>query len=471
MRHVILTSCMLFLVLNGCVPHDSTIPASSSIDLPNHFYNKDPQNIVKIISTFRWWEKFHNPSLNLIMEKAFQGNFDLEIAYSRLKQAQAVNEKARAALWPSVDFEASAGRSRHKTGTSTSASTTYKAGLAASYEIDLWRKIASSHKASQFELKATEADLQAAFLTVSAQVAEAFFKAVAAKEKIALTKEIIKSYQRSADLVETRYLNGVVSALDLYQSRQNLLGAEADLPVLEGELETALNALAALTGSFPPMSELKGVNALDEPDFSFAKGMPSDLLMNRPDLKAAFLRIKALDARVAEAVAERFPSFNLLGNIWLEEQDLSRLFDFSAILWSVMASAAQPLFDAGRRKAEVELKMAELKEAVARYRQAVIEAFKEVENSLSAIKSADENHRLLKQRLQAAESSLRMALENYRSGVDTFLPVLEAQSTHARVLIGMVEAKQQRISSRIQLARALGGSWMQAVMQKRFKNE
>ncbi len=457
-KHAAIVLSLLLLTLGACAPHHSNV--STNIQLPIHFYNKNSQSITKFVSTFRWWENFHNPSLNLIMEKAFQGNLDLKIAFSRLKQAEAINKKAGASLWPSLDLEASAGRSSRKVGSDSITSNLFKIGLAASYEIDLWHKLSSLRQAALLEASASEADLRTAFLTISAQTAEAFFKLVATKEKIVLTSKIIKSFQESVELVEARYAAGLVSALDLYQARQNLLGAEAELPILEKELETARNSLALLIGSFQPLDALKDTNFLAEPDFSFEQGLPADLLLNRPDISASLLRVKALDAKVAQAVAERFPSFNILGSLWYEEQELSRLFDFSKILWSIVATGVQPIFDAGKRAAEVESKKAQLEEALAKYRKAVLEGFKDVENALVAIKSADQNYNILKKRLKASESSLRMALEQYTLGVDTFLPVLEAQSTHAKVQIGLVEAKRLRILGRIQLARALGGRWM-----------
>ncbi len=470
MKHIAITFSILLPILGACTPHHTNV--STKIEIPGQFSNKNSQNFLKIVSTFRWWENFHNPSLNLIMEKAFQGNLDIKAAYSRLKQAEAINKKTKSSLWPSIDLEVSASRSKHKIGNSSITSNLYKTGMAASYEIDLWHKLSSSRKAAQLETAASEADLQTAFLTISAQVAEAFFKLVAVKEKIALTKEIIRSHQRSAELVEARYIAGTVSALDLYQSRQNLLGVKAELPILESELEAAKNGLAILIGSFPPIEDMEETNFLPEPDFSFEKGLPADLLLNRPDIKASLLRVKALDAKVAQAVADRFPAFNIFGNVWYEERELSTLLDFSNILWSIMAAGSQPVFDAGKRKAEVEFKKAQLEEALAKYKKAVIEGFRDVKNGLAAIKSADQNYHIIKERLKASESSLRMALEHYTSGVDTFLPVLEAQSTHAKVQIGLVEAKRLRIFSRIQLARALGGSWMQDEAKRaRMKNE
>ena len=461
MRYFIIALIWLApIIMGSCNPHGSTVIPQREI--PNHFNFHYSKKIDKIVPTFNWWENFHSPSLNKAMEIAFEKNLDIKMAFYRLKQAEAINQKSRSSLWPSLEMQASGSRTHYPEGNSD----LYKIGLAASYEIDLWKKLSSYRESSQWEKAASQADLETAYLTVSALVAEDFFKMVALKEQIKVTNHLIDSFYKILKLVETRYASGVVTSADLYQAKQNLLGVKARLPLLQSNLEAAKNSLAFLLGSAKPNPILEQAASLPEPDFSFETGLPSDLLLNRPDIKASLLRLKKLDAKVAQAVAEKFPVFNLGGTIWYEEQELSKLFDFKNLLWSIMASISQSIFDAGKRKAEVNFRKAQLEEGLADYRKKVLKGFQEVRDSFAALDSAEQHYAFSLKRLQVAESSLKLAIEQYSSGISTFLPVLEAESAYSQAQLDLIEAKRLRILGRIQLARALGGSWMNAQTQR-----
>ncbi len=242
------------------------------------------------------------------MDEAFKHNLDIVQAYERLQQSLAIADKAGASRGPVLNIESSGTRARQAGATTN----TFKLSAAASFEIDLWNKLGSKGSAAQLDSLAYKEDLKSLYISITAQIADLYFLAVEQRAQIALSDNTIQSYQETLDKVDKRYRQGLVPSIDLYQARQNLSSAKAQLPVFEQNLATTLNALSVLTGRFPDTKiggSSKELNCV--PKFSI--GIPSELLSKRPDIRAAYIRLNADDKRVGAAVADRFPSFNLVG--------------------------------------------------------------------------------------------------------------------------------------------------------------
>ncbi len=298
------------------------------------------------------------------------------------------------------------------------------------------------------------------YVSLSARIAEAYYLILELRAKIVLNRQIIDFFEKTVELVRLRYERGVVPSLDLYQARQNLLSARADMPVFESDLVHAENSLALLLGFRPGQADMGDFTSLPDVESSYVAGLPSELLARRPDVEAAFQRLQASDADIAVAIAERFPSFSLTADYGSRTTDLSDLLQNPNVFWNVLAGVSAPLFDGGRRRANVVYKEALFRERLAGYHQSVIRAFADVEDSLARERGTDNRYIELLAYKEVTEATLRLSLQRYRFGVDTFLPVLTAQASHSRALMAVITAKRKKISSRIQLARALGGSWM-----------
>ena len=247
--------------------------------------------------------------------------------------------------------------------------------------------------------------------------------------------------------------------LDIYQARQNLAAARARKPQIEADLAVAEHALSILLGRYPGPMEDAVVVALPEIPAAFPAGLPSELLARRPDVRASLLRVMAADARVGQAVADRFPSINLTGNYGRSSSNFG-IATFSANFWSLTSDLLMPLFDGGRRRAEADRARAAFRESLAAYNETVLNAFGEVEDALVRNHTTEERIRRLQEQAESTGAALRLAVDNYAKGLSDYLPVLTGQNSDFDARSQLVAARRQLISYRISLARALGGVWM-----------
>ncbi|MFQ5465366.1 MAG: TolC family protein, partial [Thermodesulfobacteriota bacterium] len=307
-------AALVLALASGCSPTRSRIP-DRPVEVPGAFSGASGDRAQRIVG--RWWERFGDPVLDSLMEEALAANLGVAGAWERVGQARALVGAERSALFPRLDVTASRGRIKQRaiSGVGPSITTdTYRLSAAAGYEIDLWRKLGSRTRAAGLEARATGEDLKTLYISLSAEVADLYFLIVEQRAQLELTDRTIEAFEDTLARVERRYRAGLVPALDVYQSRQNLAGARAQRPIFAANLEVAEHALSVLMGRAPgKVPPVAPTGLADPPDF--AAGLPSDLLTRRPDLRAAFLRLAAADKRVAAAVADRFPSFNLTGEL------------------------------------------------------------------------------------------------------------------------------------------------------------
>jgi NodT family efflux transporter outer membrane factor (OMF) lipoprotein len=456
---------LLFPLVAGCAPHQPQ-PATLPVSLPQE-YAETTRSGEPLPVLERWWERFGDEDLNALMAEAFAANLDLRQAYARLEQADALVRTTRAAQLPSLDLSAAGGRRRQSVGSIGSVtSDTYSLSLPASFEIDLWRRLASGTEASRLELEASREELKALYLSLSAQVADLYFLAVEQQAQLVLTDQNIASFADTLERVERRYREGLVPALDVYQSRQNLAAARSRRPEFENSLAATEHALAVLFGRYPGRSIIDESRELPAEVPDYPAGLPSRLLAHRPDVEAGLLRLGASDARIAAAIADRFPALRLTGSYGGQSAELGDLLASGNILWNLLLNLAQPLFDGGRRSAEVDRTRAVFRENLAVYHRSVLTAFREVEDALAAGRTGEERIARLRQSEEASAAALRLALDGYLQGLSEYLPVLTAQGLHFNAQSQLLTARRQLIADRITLARALGGAWMEEEMTK-----
>jgi len=445
---------ILISPISGCFLHKSEI-SRSFMEMPASYSvaQREPS-----APAGKWWEEFQDEKLNELMEEAFHNNLDIAKAYARLEQSMATLQITDSSRGISLNIKGSGGRARQPGMLGPVTSETYNLSAAAQYEIDLWGKLKADTNAARLSMMASQEDLKALHMSISAQVADLYYLAVEQRAQLGLTDRTIASFQDTLDRVERRYQSGLVPAIDVYQSRQNLASAKAQRPLFESNLAVTLNALSVLIGRFPDRAI--GGNAEDltvSPDFT--AGVPAQLLVRRPDIEAALFRLKAADERIGAAVADRFPSFNLTGAYGGASEKLRTILDSPNIFWNILLEAVQPVIDSGRRQYEVKRREAVFRENLADYHTTVLTAFKEVEDALSGIDSSGKRIRMLSETVSASENSLRLALDRYMQGLTDYLPVLTEQLRNVTANSNLLAARRQLISARIQLARAIGGEW------------
>ncbi|MGE4543412.1 MAG: efflux transporter outer membrane subunit [Pedobacter sp.] len=450
---------LLGLLGNGCTlhqPQEATLPSSVPQGYAESSAAGEPFSALE-----HWWERFGDADLNTLMAEAFAANLDLQQAYARLAQAEALVRTTGAAQRPTLDLASAGGRHRQAVGvTGAVTADTYSLSLPASFELDLWRKLASRTEAARLEQDASREELKALYLSLSAQVADLYFLAMEQKAQLALTDRNIAAFADTLERVERRYLEGLVPPLDVYQSRQNLAAARSRRPQFDNALAAAEHALAVLLGRYPGRGLVNDHRPLPQTIPDFPAGLPSQLLVRRPDVKADLLRLKASDARIAAAIAERFPALRLTGSYGGQSVELGDLLASGNIFWNLLLNLAQPLYDGGRRAAEVDRSKAVFRENLAGYHKSVLTAFREVEDALAAGRTGEERIARLRQSEEASAAALRLALDRYLQGLSEYLPVLTAQGLHFNAQSQLLAARRQLIADRITLARALGGDWM-----------
>ncbi len=463
-RVFVILPVLLVTFFSGCSIHrPQTVTLPSPV--PDSFAREEGPP-AESLPIGRWWETFEDEVLNDLMKEALANNLDLDRSFARMEQLQAVTRQARSVQYPFLNATGEAGRSRQPGILGSDTGNNYSLSLAAGYEIDLWNKNRSGAMAAMLEERASREDMRSLFISISADLVDLYYLAVEQRAQIDLTDGTIASFEDTVELVTRRYDQGLVSALDVYQARQNLSFAKASRPVFEANLATAEHAIAVLLGRYPDRSLAGSVAELPETSEAFPAGIPSQVLARRPDVQAEFLRVQASDARVAQAIADRFPSFNLLGNYGRSRTSFST-GDVTGIFWNLLASAALPVIDGGRRKAEVDRSEAEFRENLSRYRKKVLASFQEVENALVNNRTTEKRIRQLEERVDATSGALRLSLDRYLLGLSDYLPILTAQAADFTARSQLLAAKRQLVSDRISLARALGGDWMEEEMENR----
>ncbi len=414
----------------------------------------------------RWWKAFANPELERLMQLAFQGSLDLEIARARIDAAQARFGGSAAGYYPSLMGSANVRRSSQVFGPlGTVRQNSIDLSLSASYEIDLWGKVRHARNAARHQLKASQENLRAAYITIAAQLTDAYYLIVQQRALIAILDKTIVSRKAQVELVRRRYQSGVSHAGDLYQSLQSLASAKAQRAQAIGALRTGANALAALVGRYPGHVDPGKLDTLPKQLMELDGGVPGQLLLQRPDLRAAFQQLQAADQSVGAAFAAHFPSISIGGSI-------GRAFEPTAgNVWSIFAGLTAPIFQGGAIHARYKERKAQLREAIATFKKALLNAVKEVEDALARGESTATRIKHLETRVAAAEGALRLSTDQYAQGLTIYLTVLTAEQALLGARTELISARRELISARVSLARALGGSWMNADIKRQAERE
>ncbi|MDR0440120.1 MAG: efflux transporter outer membrane subunit [Candidatus Accumulibacter sp.] len=454
-----LPSIALFaLLLGACaVIEPSSLPR---MDLPEEWSETMP---VAPESTrgvdAEWWKSFASAELNRLVDLAFQDNPDLLIFAERVRQAEIALQITGASRLPNAN--ASAGSSHNRTTPDGEPSTRRESsslGLSASYEIDLWGRIAAAVAAGEASLKATRFDYAASRLSLAANIAGVYFESLAAGERLRIAEENLSSARRILSIVEARHRHGVATSLDVSQQRTAVLSQQAALIPLDVGKRQLRSALALLLGRNPQGA------AFAEEEFAglrvpaIAPWMPASLLTRRPDVASAEASLAAADANVAAARAALLPSVSLSLSGGLASDVLLDLAHPTRSL-SVALSLAQNLFDGNRLELQTESARSQRAVQVITYAQTVRNALKEVDDGLGNAEKTARQEAAQRAVLEQAQRSLHLAELRYREGAGELMSVLEAQRTVYSASEQLVTQRLSRLQAAIDLARALGGGW------------
>ena len=409
-----------------------------------------------------WWTDFHDPTLDSLIARAWAHNYDLRAAVFRVDAALAQARLAGADGLPQLGASFSRTRDRRNfigTPIPTSTTTTYGASLDASWEIDLWGRVRSARSASLAEAQAAWADVHAARLSLAAQTAKAYFAVTESRQQVALARETVASFRAALRSVRARFEQGTRPSLDVRLAGSNLADAEALLARRRAQHDRSRRQLEILLGRYPA-GTLQGADSLRATPADLpAAGIPSDLLVRRPDVVAAERQLAAAGARVSEARRAFLPRLSLSGSAGSTSGALDQLTDGDFIVWRLVGNLVQPLFQGGRLRARAQLAQADEERLLAHYAQTLLQACADVENALVHETSLAAEESAQEESARQAVAAQALAEDRYRQGLENFITVLEAQRRALQARGALLSLRRQRLDARVQLHMALGGSF------------
>ena len=420
-----------------------------------------------------WWQIFQDQQLNALEDQINVSNQNLKAAEAQYTQARAVLRYYRADYYPSISAGAAATRARISNNRppghlSTNGATysDYQIPVELSYELDVWGRVRKTVESQREQAQASAADLATVNLSLHTQLAMYYFQARSLDAQEQLLNSTVTQYEQAYQLTDSRFKGGLASEVEVQQASTQLETTRAqaiDVGVLRAQYEHAIATLIGKPASSFHLSPLP----LTSPPPSIPLALPSELLERRPDIAGAERRMAAANAQIGVAKAAYYPNISLGATGGFESGVITTLLSGPSILWSVGASAAAPIFDAGRRRANTDQAIAAYDETVANYRETVLTGFQQVEDNLAALRILEKEADTQQRAVLASQKYLDLALTRYRGGITSYLEVTTAQSADLTDEVTAVNILGRRMTSAVLLVQALGGGWDSSDLPRR----
>ena len=411
---------------------------------------------VEAIAAMGWRQFFTDPKLQSLIERGLQNNRDLRVAVLNVERARNEYRIQRADRVPAVNGSVSGER----TGGDVPTNEVYTAGVGLSFELDLFGRVRSLSDAALQRFLAQTETQQAVQLSLMGEIASAYVTLGADQDRFALSQATLTTYQTALDLAEKRHSIGVISGLDLAQIRTQLEAARSDVGRLAGVLAQDRNAINLLVGE--PVNDADLPSALGEGVAllrPIPEGLPSDVLLGRPDIRAAENQLLAANANIGAARAAFFPTISLTGFAGSSSADLSNLFGGGTNIWSFAPRITLPIFQGGKLRANLGVATADRDIALARYEKSIQSGFREAADALALSTTLRQQEQAQQALVQAATQADTLSEARYRAGADSYLVRLEAQRTLYQARQGLISIRAAEQANRVNLYRALGGGW------------
>jgi len=419
------------------------------------------------VADLKWFDLFKDDQLTEFVNTALKQNFDLRIAAERVLQARAAYGITRSGQFPEVTASADlvaarASRVGATQGIPDDADTSVsyvQAGFGLSWEIDVWGRLRRLNESARARYLATEEARHGVITTLIADVTENYLALRALDLELEIATRTRGAATDSLRLIEVRRQGGVANGLDVRQAEQLLYSATGQIAGIEREIAQAENALSLLLGRTPgEVPRGRALEAFQAPP-SVPAGLPSALLERRPDIRQAEQELIAANAQIGAAKAEYFPRISLTGFLGVQSRALTDLLTGPAGLASAGIGAAAPIFNAGRTRANVQLTEALQREALVNYQRAIYTAFRDVSDSLASYTKTSQQRTEQERLVATLRAATELSTQRYQGGLDSYLPVLDAQRSLFARELELARLRQQELSSIVQLYRALGGGW------------
>jgi len=464
-------ACALVLALSLALPACSLFPdyQRPATGAPEAFRGQaggKPED--KSLADAAWWEVYRDPVLEKLIRVSLEQNYDVRIAIARVEEFRAQAGVADIGSLPLISIGGAAGQNAYSTVGPTPFPTTarnpvnaYAANINASYEVDLWRRIANLQASARAQLLSSEFARETARITVIANVATTYFLLRTLDRQILVTQRTIATRAKFLELTRAQFRRGVVSALDVGRAEASLATARAALPELQRQMVQAENLLQVLLGQ-NPAPVLRG--APTESEFfpvppEVPAGMPATLLERRPDLRQAEYNLINTNAQLKSVKASLFPTISLTASAGSSSAMLANLFTGPARTWTWALGFLQPIIDSVRNPYTVDIYSAREKQAILAYQQAVVQAFREVSDALAAREGYAEALRAQEDQVKALREVSQRVLKRYAAGFSSYFEVIDADGSLFAAELLYAQAYQNSLASFVQLYKALGGGW------------
>jgi multidrug efflux system outer membrane protein len=419
-----------------------------------------------------WWKNFQDPELDSLVDRAVRSNLDLRIAQARVREARAEYGITYGNLWPTVDGSSSFARERLSQHLPVLGSlplspnipfqqNLYQAGFDASWEIDVFGGKRRAVESAGAQVAAAEFGERDTVVTLLGEVARNYVEARGYQRQIEIARENIEAEEHVLVITQNRYTNGLANNLDVQQASTILATTRATVPALESALAASVHRLSVLLGQ-PPESlqtELATVEPIPAAPPVVPVGLPSDLLLRRPDVAQAERQLAAATANIGVAKADLFPKFYLTGTAGYTSVSAHDWFTGGSSLWSVGPTVEWNIFDAGRIRSNIKRQNARQQEALANYEQTTLSAFEDVENALVAYAKEQQRRRSLEDAVKSSQETLRLANQLYSNGLTDFINVLDAERSLYQAQDALVQSDRTVSTDVIALYKSLGGGW------------
>lgn len=470
-----------FIFISGCIKMgEDYIRPELGFNIPQSYIHTDEKIqalSLKSLGKDCWWEEFGDPALNDLVKQALIYNPDITKTAAVIVEQKGRVIQTRSGRYPGIDINAQAKRNQATVETTVPTflpggginfltseqritTNTYGLSIPATFELDLWGRLARADEAAMADLMKAKENRETIIQSVISEVVSLYLQIGSFKSQIQLNEKRIQNYQTGLNLVEKRYKAGLTDALEVRQARRSLSQVKSVQPFLYQSLEVSKNNLAVLCGKYPEGTLIE----TRQKDYynnlpPIPSGLPSDLLKQRPDIRAAEAELMALNARIGQAQAYRLPAISLTGAFGYASNELSSLIVPAGELWNIAAGVTAPVFDAGNRKAGFDIAKARFQQGISNYAKTVLFAFAEVENALLIRKQQIKRREQLTGFFNEAKATQEMAELRYNRGLVDYLTVLDAIQARFLAEEEIISSDLSILQNRVTLHRALGGGW------------
>jgi multidrug efflux system outer membrane protein len=441
-------------LLSGCLLTSETAPGPE-IEVPPR-YRAAAGKPHAALPAPDWWRGFRSRELTALVERAHLANLDIAAAVARIEQADAQTRIAGAPLLPAIGFDGTAQRAR-AAGTE---SNRFSAVLNASYEMDFWGKNRAALRSAEFAAVASRFDREVIVLSTVSTVINTYFQILAAQDRLRIARGNVDAATRILKVYQDRIGVGTASGLDIAQQQSLVAQQRAAIPPLDQQLRQNIATLAVLLGDAPERVTVRGGSMSAIAALRVSAGLPSDLLLQRPDIREAEAQLSAANANVESARAALFPSISLTGQGGYVSTALNTLFVPASAVYSIAGNLTQPLFDGFRLLSQLDLQKGRRTELLQLYRKAILSGFADVERALIAVRDLAEQERLQTEAVATARRAYELSDTQLRSGTIDITIVLNTQRTLFAEQDQLAIVRLTRLQAIVSLFQALGGGWV-----------